>query len=345
MKRSIFLSTLMLALCAWALPLTATAQDDGFFSEESTSKSKKSKKKAKDKKKKKSAEAEDRAEASVIGSALAEATYLTDARPNPHAKYYIILHSASWCGPCRMEMPKIAKEYPNMLASGKVELVLASADREEQKALEFVNSNNGTFPVIPKGALPELPNAPQIPGIPFASIYKADGTLVTSGHGSIVMNWREHTKTSAGAAADEGSETAVADALKKVTFLQGKPALKADYYIFLHSGSWCPPCRALMPKVVDEYKKLKRKKIELILVCAEKTEEEGKEYPKHYKAKFPAAMPAAMNGVPGYATTPSYPHAIIVDKTGRLIERGHGQIILNWKDIIKKDKAENAENE
>ena len=59
-------------------------------------------------------------------------------------------------------LPKIAAEYPNIRKSGQVELILASQDQDVSKALEFVNSNKGTFPVIAFGKMPQLPNMPQI---------------------------------------------------------------------------------------------------------------------------------------------------------------------------------------
>ncbi len=91
-----------------------------------------------------------------------------------------------------------------------------------------------------------------------------------------------------------------------------------------------------MPDVVKEYKKLKRKKIELILVCADKTEEDAKDYVKKYKAKFPMVMSSA--GLPGFAGGGSIPNATIVDADGKQIAKGHGSIILEWKDSIGDDQ-------
>lgn len=332
------LPTLLLTLGCWALPLSTQAQDEGDSISETADIKKNKKKKTKRK------AAREAKKASVIGNLLSEAEYLTDARPNPEAEFYIILYSASWCGPCRAEMPKIAKEYAEIAATGKVELVLFSADRTPDAAINFVSSNNGNFPIIAKNKFPQLPNVPQMQGIPAASFYKADGTLITNGHGSMVMQWREHTIDKADAG-DDGEPPSVGEALKKVKFVSGKPSVKADYYIFLHSASWCGPCRAIMPDIAKEYKKLKRAKIELILVSGDKTEDEAKEYVKHYKAKFPAAMPSEFGSVPGYSGAPAYPHAFIVDKYGRQLTHGNGKIILDWKEIISDDKKARKEAE
>lgn len=361
MKHTRILATLLLGLCCWALPAQAVADDTP-----ATLKTTKGKKK---KSKKKSAEpAEEKAETeeaalSTIGQLLQGAEYMTDARPNLKAKYFIFLHSASWCGPCRMEMPKIAAEYPNIRKSGQVELILASADQDPAKALEFVNSNKGTFPVIAKGKMPQLPEQPQINGIPAAVFVDANGKILATEHGSAVMRWRDFTikdapdipvaEDASAEGTDDTPPPTVGATLKKVDFLSGKPSTQARYYAFLHSASWCGPCRAIMPQIVTEYKKLKGKKVEVILVSGDQTEEEAKAYAKKYKAKFPVVMPANVATVPGYKGASSYPSAIVVDRYGKVIKEGHGSILLELDETIaeanraekKKQKAKKAQKE
>ncbi len=122
--------------------------------------------------------------------------------------------------------------------------------------------------------------------------------------------------------------------------IQGEINTKADYYIYLASASHCPPCRALMPKVVKEYSKLKRKKIELILLCGDKTEDAAKEYASSYKAKFPVVMFGTGARLPGYKGGSGIPNATIVDADGKVIDNGHGKIILEWKKTIRKADLE-----
>lgn len=144
----------------------------------------------------------------------------------------------------------------------------------------------------------------------------------------------------------EEERPTVASALKQVKFLTStKPSSKAKYYVFLHSASWCGPCRAIMPDIVKEYKKMKRKKVELILACGDTSEESAENYIKSYKMKFPAAMPGALVKVPGYKNAAYYPNAIIVDQYGQVVQEGHGKILLEWNSIIteanNKAAAEN----
>ena len=335
---------MLLGLACWALPEQAAAAE-GASTTQKTGKTKKKKSK------KKAPEAESDTkqadELSTIGTLLKDAEYLTDARPNLQAKYYIFLHSASWCAPCQREMPKIADEYTNIKKSGKVELILASADDDPDKAIKFVSSNNGTFPIIAKGKMPQLPTPVTPYGFPWIIIVDADGKVIESAHGSSVHKWREFTNTPVEIDKSDNKEkpdpSAVVKALKEVEFISGKPA-NAKYYVFLHSASWCGPCCKLMPLIVEEYKKLKRKNIEIILVSGDFTVDEAKDYVKKYQVKFPTAMPAAIANVPGYQPPEAYPSVIVVDRTGRELAKGHGKIILELEEVLKQSKKKKNKN-
>ncbi len=130
------------------------------------------------------------------------------------------------------------------------------------------------------------------------------------------------------------SDKAVATALQKIKFLSGKPNLEADYYIYLYSASWCPPCRKLMPSLVKEYSNIQKSgKVELILIGADQTEQKAKDYVEKYKAKFPATWQgtSGVAALPGNEPPRGIPAAIIVDKAGAPITSGHGSIVLDWK--------------
>lgn len=347
MKQTLLLIALLLGICCWSLPQQAVADDTP--ASEVSKKKKKKKKKSKKKESKTEEEAteqsaEEPAELSTIAGLLKDAEYLTKARPNLQAKYYIVLYSASWCGPCRAEMPKIAAEYPNIRKSGQVELILASQDQDVSKALEFVNSNKGTFPVIAFGKMPQLPNMPQIEGIPAAIFLDADGKVLATRHGGEVMQWRNYTikdapdipmpeEDKADEEEKEKETPRVHEAIAKAKFFNGKPNKKADYYIYLHSASWCGPCKALMPEIVKEYKKMKRKGVEIILMGHDRTESDAKAYLKSYKAKFAGLLdnsPTA-KAMPGYTQVGGIPYATIVDKNGQIITSGSGKIVLEWE--------------
>ena len=97
------------------------------------------------------------------------------------AKVYLCLFSASWCPPCRAEMPRIAKTYAETLkADPDIELIHFSCDRDEGKAMAWAKEHDVQFLVVkPKGGNPlDL----RTRGIPHLFIVKADGSLVEEGH-------------------------------------------------------------------------------------------------------------------------------------------------------------------
>ncbi len=142
-----------------------------------------------------SASAEEGASANVVADAMSNIAWF-NGKPSKKAKYYIYLQSASWCGPCRAEMPDIAKEYKAMKRDGRVELVLLSGDRNLKAAKAFLKDNKAKFPgtMGSEAAVRALPGVNKLPNyFPAAAIVKADGTVIAANHGSIVAKWREYT--------------------------------------------------------------------------------------------------------------------------------------------------------
>ena len=134
-------------------------------------------------------------EPSVVGKALQEMTFLTDKKPNPDAKYYIYLQSASWCGPCNAEMPIVVKQYKTM--GKKVELILVSHDNNADAAVKFMKKYGADFPCIlaNSGESGKLPAFKFAGGIPNASVVKANGKEVANAHaGEIIGNWKKYTR-------------------------------------------------------------------------------------------------------------------------------------------------------
>ncbi len=85
---------------------------------------------------------------------------------------------ATWCGPCRAEMPAIHKLY-NKVKDDRIVFIMLSIDKDQaaQKVKAYVRKNKYTFPVyMPSGYLTEQLNVPSIPT-----------TFVISKEGKIVM--------------------------------------------------------------------------------------------------------------------------------------------------------------
>lgn len=129
-----------------------------------------------------------------------------------------------------------------------------------------------------------------------------------------------------------------------------KPNLKARYYIYLLSASWCGPCQRLMPQIVEAYKtEMKEgKRVEIILTACEQRMEDVAAYVNKYGATFPAihiSHPDTKNfvGFNREYMRNGIPYVVICDNEGNVLARGNGGLFASWKDIIKKDKeAKNA---
>ncbi|MEG0143498.1 MAG: hypothetical protein RR506_01780 [Akkermansia sp.] len=116
----------------------------------------------------------------------------------PNAKYYLILSSASWCGPCCAEMPNIVKEYNRKIKNNPdLELIHKSADRNLESAAEWAKKEKINFPTIVPGT---TCNAPVLSldtgrGIPHLLIVTADGEKVIEGHpGSLLDNYEKEIR-------------------------------------------------------------------------------------------------------------------------------------------------------
>lgn len=117
----------------------------------------------------------------VVAGKLRSCDFLANRRFKRDAKVYLCLFSASWCPPCRAEMPRIAKTYAETLLSDPdIELIHFSRDRDENKAKAWAKEHNVRFPVVkPNGGNPlNLYTR----GIPHLFIVRADGTLMDEGH-------------------------------------------------------------------------------------------------------------------------------------------------------------------
>lgn len=113
-----------------------------------------------------------------------------------------------------------------------------------------------------------------------------------------------------------------------------KPATDADFYIYLISASWCPPCNAEMPHVVEAYKKMREEgSVELVLISADSNAEAAKGFVEKYGAEFTVinARGEGSSPPPGFIKPTGIPHATIVDNEGNVIKDGHGSIVMNWE--------------
>jgi thiol-disulfide isomerase/thioredoxin len=83
---------------------------------------------------------------------------------------------ATWCGPCRSEMPSIHKLY-SKVSGNDISFVMLSLDTEENqpKVIKYLADKHFTFPVYQSAG--SLPRQLQVPTIPTTFIIGKDGKI------------------------------------------------------------------------------------------------------------------------------------------------------------------------
>lgn len=84
---------------------------------------------------------------------------------------------ATWCGPCRAEMPTIEALYKKV-QNNDIQFVMLSLDEDKDqiKVRGYIEKNNYTFPTyMPSG---NLPSQLQVPSIPTTFIVDKQGNIV-----------------------------------------------------------------------------------------------------------------------------------------------------------------------
>jgi thiol-disulfide isomerase/thioredoxin len=98
---------------------------------------------------------------------------------------------ASWCRPCREEMPSIQKLF-DKTKEKNVQFVMLAMDDDFGKSLGYFNASKFTLPAFyPATALPELLN---VQGIPATFIFNAKGELVKRIEGGDNYDTEEYLK-------------------------------------------------------------------------------------------------------------------------------------------------------
>jgi thiol-disulfide isomerase/thioredoxin len=83
---------------------------------------------------------------------------------------------ATWCGPCRAEMPAIQQVYDSVRGDDVVFIMLSLDVAENQsKVARYVKDRDFTFPVYQ--AAGELPNQLRVPSIPTTFVIGKDGKI------------------------------------------------------------------------------------------------------------------------------------------------------------------------
>lgn len=101
---------------------------------------------------------------------------------------------ATWCGPCRVEMPSIQKLYEKVDTS-KVVFVMLSLDVKENrsKVFRYIEDKEFTFPVYCVGDyLPEV--LQRVNSIPTTFVISADGKILSKKVGAANYNTTKYVE-------------------------------------------------------------------------------------------------------------------------------------------------------
>ena len=150
-------------------------------------------------------------------------------------------------------------------------------------------------------------------------------------------------KLSEPAAAEAAARPAVPQLLSEATYLtKKKPNLKAKYYIFLRSMSWCVPCHMFCPVLFKDYGKMKSAKAELVFLGQE-DEAVVKQYMKEREFKCPGVLGSALGSIPGFDLSGfGSPAICIVTAEGEFVGKLGGKNMADWRKVIKEYQTQQA---
>lgn len=100
---------------------------------------------------------------------------------------------ASWCGPCRQEMPLLDKMYQRYSAAGFT-LLGVNNDLTEEKANEFLTSRPVSFPIIYDTDSKVRDMFKKYQGIPLSIFVDCDGNIANVHRGYKAGDEKEYIK-------------------------------------------------------------------------------------------------------------------------------------------------------
>lgn len=142
-------------------------------------------------------------------------------------------------------------------------------------------------------------------------------------------------------AAEAAEMPVVSQLLSEATYLtKKKPNLKAKYYIFLRSMSWCVPCHMFCPVLFKDYRKMKSAKAELVFLGQEE-EAVVRQYMKEREFKCPGVLGSELGDIPGFDLSGfGAPAICIVTADGEFVGKLGGKNMADWRKVIKQHQAE-----
>lgn len=137
-------------------------------------------------------------------------------------------------------------------------------------------------------------------------------------------------------AAKKTFSPALKKALGKLKYASPKrPNTKAQYIIYLQSGSRCANCNREMPGVVKAYQDMKESggAVDILLICHDDKAETAQSFMKKYGATFPVVLRKDVSPelLPGFESAHGIPYWQIVRTDTAEAVKGRGPALENWR--------------
>lgn len=115
--------------------------------------------------------------------------------------------------------------------------------------------------------------------------------------------------------------------------LASKPT---KYYVFYYTASWCPPCQAFTPSLVDFYKKNKNENFELVLITSDRDEDSMEGYAADKKMPWPQLKHSRAGSFKGKFDhgVRGIPAVIVCDLDGKIVS-ANGRDLDELKKLVK----------
>lgn len=118
-----------------------------------------------------------------VAAVLKELDYVTEGRPNLHAKEYKYMQAATWCPICHLKMKDMEGHYDELRKQG-TEIIIISADDSVEKARAFMANHKSPLPCVMRSC-PGLENLPHYRSsgkrLPDVFTVSAEGELLSDG--------------------------------------------------------------------------------------------------------------------------------------------------------------------